>query len=222
MGKVYLEQQMDIHDLIVGYEAFRQKKFKKFQNRFIDLVKNGQKPKVLFVACCDSRVDPALITNSNPGDLFVVRNIGNFIPPYKADEDYHGTAAAIEYAVSVLNVSDIIVCGHSNCGAIEGVYRKIDDPALVHVKKWLKLGRVARDYVEERIYDTESHAQKLAMTERISVVFQLSNLLTYPEVARRVESGKLSLRGWYYKIETGEVEYYDDESMTFLPMQSLS
>lgn len=213
---------MDIHELIAGYENFRDKKFKKYQNRFIDLVEEGQRPKVLFVACSDSRVDPALITNSNPGELFVVRNIGNLIPPFSPDNDFHGTAAAIEYAVSVLNVTDIIVCGHSNCGAIEGVYREINEPALVHVKKWLELGREARDYVENRIKDGESVAKKLSMTERISVVFQLSNLLTYPEVVRKVDLGELSLRGWYYKIKTGELEYYDDVSMSFKPMQSLS
>jgi len=211
---------MDIGDLITGYEAFREKKFKKYQNRFIDLVEEGQRPKVLFVACSDSRVDPALITNSDPGDLFVVRNIGNLIPPFSADKDFHGTAAAVEYAVSVLNVTDIIVCGHSNCGAIDGVYQEINDPSLIHVKKWLELGRQARDYVESRMKDGETVAKKLSMTERISVVFQLSNLLTYPEVARKVESGELSLRGWYYKIKTGELEYYDDESMSFKPMQS--
>lgn len=211
---------MDIHDLITGYEAFREKKFKKYQNKFIDLVEEGQRPKVLFIACSDSRVDPALITNSDPGELFVVRNIGNLIPPFSADKDFHGTAAAIEYAVSVLNVTDIIVCGHSNCGAIEGVYRQIDEPTLIHVKKWLELGREARDYVESRIGEGASSSKKHSMTERISVVFQLSNLLTYPEVARKVELGELSLRGWYYKIKTGELEYYDDESMTFKPMQS--
>jgi len=213
---------VDIHDLIAGYEDFRLKKFKKYQNKFIDLVEEGQRPKVLFVACSDSRVDPALITNSDPGELFVLRNIGNFIPPFSPDNDFHGTAAAVEYAVSVLNVTDIIVCGHSNCGAIEGVYKELNEPALVHVKKWLELGREARDYVKSRIKYGESMAKKLSMTERISVVFQLTNLLTYPEVARKVESGELSLRGWYYKIKTGELEYYDDVSMTFKPMQSQS
>ncbi len=211
---------MDIHDLIAGYGAFRDKQFKKYKNRFIDLVQQGQRPKVLFIGCSDSRVDPALITNSDPGELFVLRNIGNMVPPFSPDNDFHGTAAGIEYAVSVLNVTDIIVCGHSHCGAIDGVYREITDPALIHVKKWLELGKQARDYVEETLKDGESVKKKLEMTERISVVFQLSNLLTYPEVARRVEEGSLSLRGWYYKIKTGELEYYDDDSMTFKPMLS--
>lgn len=209
---------MDIASLVSGYEAFRDKKFKKYQNKFIDLVEQGQRPKVLFVGCSDSRVDPALITNSDPGELFILRNVGNLIPPFSPDNDFHGTAAGIEYAVSVLNVTDIIVCGHSHCGAIDGVYRDITDPALVHVKKWLELGKQARDYVEETIKEGVSEREKLSMTERISVVFQLNNLLTYPEVARKVETGEVSLRGWYYKIKTGELEYYNEETMRFEPM----
>jgi carbonic anhydrase len=209
---------MDIASLISGYAAFRDKKFKKYQNRFIDLVEQGQRPKVLFIGCSDSRVDPALITNSDPGELFILRNVGNLIPPFSPDNDFHGTAAGIEYAVSVLNVTDIIVCGHSHCGAIDGLYRDITDPALVHVKKWLELGKQARDYVEETIKESASEREKLSMTERISVVFQLNNLLTYPEVARKVETGEVSLRGWYYKIKTGELEYYNEETMRFEPM----
>lgn len=114
---------MEIKRLIDGHESFKEGKFKKFENKFVDLVKNGQNPKSLFIACADSRVDPALITSSDPGDLFILRNIGNFVPPYSPDDDYHATAAGIEYAVSVLKVSDIIVCGHSNCGAIESLLK---------------------------------------------------------------------------------------------------
>ena len=197
---------MDIHNLIAGYGDFKNKKFKKFQNKFIDLVRDGQSPKVLFIACSDSRVDPTLITNSKPGELFVLRNVGNMVPPLTEDNDYNGTAAGVEYAVCVLGVSDIIVCGHSHCGAIDGIFNGINDENLIHVKQWLKLGRVAKDYVEAHAEDGMSLKEKLEMTEKISVVFQLSNLLTYPEVEKRVESGELNLRGWYYKIESGELE----------------
>jgi len=110
---------MDFSSIIKGSEHFKNKDFKKYKNKFIDLVKNGQHPKVLFIGCSDSRVVPNLITQSEPGDLFVMRNIGNFVPPFKPDVDFHGTAAAIEYAVSILKVTDIIVCGHSHCGAIK-------------------------------------------------------------------------------------------------------
>lgn len=209
---------MEISSLIDGYEVFKEKKFKKYQNKFLDLVENGQHPKVLFIACSDSRVDPALLTNSTPGDLFILRNIGNFVPPYYPDDDYHATAAGIEYAVSVLGVSDIIVCGHSHCGAINSLYKEIDDENLIHVKKWLHLGKKARSYVEGNVTKGVSLEHKLELTEKISVIFQLQNLLTYPEVQRKVDDGELYLRGWYYIIETGELEYFDDESGEFTPM----
>ena len=211
---------MEMSELIAGYGEFRDKKFKKYKNRFIDLVEEGQRPKVLFIACSDSRVDPALITNSDPGSLFVLRNIGNMVPPFSPDDDYHATAAGIEYAVSVLGVTDIIVCGHSYCGAIEGLYKNISDPALVHVKRWLQLGQKAKEYVEQKLPTDASHKKRLEMTEKISIIFQLSNLLSYPAVSDKVDAGELYLRGWYYKIKTGELEYYDEEEYTFKPMLS--
>ena len=212
---------MDINDLISGVEEFKKQSFKKYKDRYIDLVAKGQNPKVLFVGCSDSRVVPSLITSSKPGDLFEVRNIGNFIPPYKIDEEFHGTAAAIEYAVSMLEVSDIIVCGHSHCGAIEGVYKKdqIDKNSMMHVIKWLELGEKAKNKVEAQdITNSFTYREKMEATEKISILFSLQNLLTYPTVAKKVESGRLSLRGWYYLIEKGEIEIYDDEKMEFVSM----
>ncbi|MDR1614761.1 MAG: carbonic anhydrase [Campylobacteraceae bacterium] len=211
---------MDINNLINGFERFREAKFKKNPNKFLDLVKNGQHPKVLFIACSDSRVDPSLITDSKPGELFVIRNIGNMVAPFAPDNEYHATAAGIEYAVSVLKVSEIIVCGHSHCGAIDGVYEIPADKNLVHVKKWLELANEAKKYVGENSpYDLDLE-RRLELTEKVSVLFQLNHLLTYPEVKRKVEEGELSLRGWYYRIETCELEYYDDEKKQFLPMEA--
>ncbi|NCB53771.1 MAG: carbonic anhydrase [Epsilonproteobacteria bacterium] len=209
---------MKIADLISGYEKFKDTKFKKYENKFIDLVKNGQKPKVLFIACSDSRVDPTLITDAAPGELFVLRNIGNFVPPFAPDDDYHATAAGIEYAVSVLGVSDIIVCGHSHCGAIETMYTKITDINLVHVKKWLQLGLDAKNYVEAKLGQNIDHAKCLELTEKISLLFQSKNLLTYPDVERRVNEGELFIRSWYYHLETGELEYFNTETGEFEPM----
>ena len=210
---------MKIAELISGYEKFKDTKFKKYENKFLDLVKNGQHPKVLFIACSDSRVDPALITNSSPGELFVLRNIGNFVPPFAPDNDYHATAAGIEYAVSVLNVTDIIICGHSHCGAIETMYKKITDINLVHVKKWLELGLSAKNYVTQKLISQNvSEAERLELTEKISLLFQSKNLLTYPDVQRRVHDGELFIRAWYYRLETGELEYFNTESGEFEPM----
>lgn len=210
---------MKIADLIRGYGKFKDTKFKKYENKFLDLVKNGQHPKVLFIACSDSRVDPALITNSAPGELFVLRNIGNFVPPFAPDNDFHATAAGIEYAVSVLEVTDIIICGHSHCGAIETMYSKITDINLVHVKKWLELGLGAKNYVTQKLISQDvPHSERLELTEKISLLFQSKNLLTYPDVERRVNEGELFIRSWYYHLETGELEYFNTESGEFEAM----
>lgn len=209
-----------VQDLIDGNESFKDNKFKKYQNKFLDLVENGQKPNVLFIACSDSRVNPSLITSSKPGSLFILRNIGNFVPPFSPDNDYHATAAGIEYAVSVLKVTDIIVCGHSHCGAIASLYQDLDSTKLVHVKKWLELGEKAKNYVATNMPNETSSDDKLEATEKVSVIFQLKNLLSYPDVKDKVENGDLYLRGWYYKLETGDLEYYCDKEREFLPMSS--
>lgn len=208
----------NIHELVSGSQKFQQKAFQQQKDKFKELATEGQSPKILFIGCCDSRVLPNLITNTGPGDLFIVRNIGNFVAPYKPDEDFHSTAAAIEYAVSVLEVDDIIVCGHSQCGAIAALYKEGigSDKDLIHVKKWLELGAPAKELVEERA-DDASDKDKYTLTEEISVLFQLENLMTYPSVKRRVEKGELFLNGWHYDIESGEIFNYDDVREEFVP-----
>jgi carbonic anhydrase len=209
-----------INKLIEGSQKFQHKEFKKHQREFEKLAIEGQSPKVLFIGCCDSRVLPNLITNTGPGDLFIIRNIGNFVAPYKPDEDFHSTAAAIEYAVSVLEVEDIIVCGHSHCGAIAALYyedKKLAQEELIHVRAWLGLGKGAKELVEKLAPDATKE-DKLTMTEEISVLFQLENLLTYPAVKKRVAEGKLFLNGWHYDIEHGEIFAYDEECKEFKPL----
>ena len=212
----------NIKSLIQGSQKFKKSEFKKRKREFKKLANEGQNPKVLFIGCCDSRVLPNLITDTGPGDLFVVRNIGNFVAPYKLDEDYHSTAAAIEYAVNILEVEDIIVCGHSQCGAISALYyndSKFEKKEIPHVKTWLELGKDAKDFVQEWGEDI-THEDKLTMTEEISVLFQLENLLTYPSVSERVDSGELSLHGWHYDIERGDIYAYDEEFEEFMPLSN--
>lgn len=205
--------------LLKGHQKFKAIKFKKNKDLFLKLVNEGQHPGTLFIGCSDSRVIPGLITGSKPGELFTIQNVGNFVAPYKPDEDYHSTASAIEYAVSVLKVDDIIVCGHSHCGAIQSLYKDLDTVEdLIHTNKWLELGNEAKK-VAQLISSTEE--EKYANTEKISAMFQLENLLTYPAVKKRVDDGNLNLHVWYYKIETGEIEYYDDESGTFVTMENI-
>jgi carbonic anhydrase len=201
-----------------GHVNFQNVKFKKSEERFKKLVAEGQNPKALFIGCSDSRVMPAMITGSKAGDLFIVRNIGNFVAPFKPDADYHATASAIEYAVSVLGISDIIVCGHSHCGAIGALYKKIEKtPENIHTTKWLELGKEAKKMAMLTCHE-KSKEELLRYTEKISVIFQLDNLLTYPAVKKGVDEGTIFLHGWHYHIEDGEIEYYDDENYEFKPL----
>ncbi len=209
---------MEAAKLIEGYKEFKKLRFGEYERRFVELAKKGQSPKTLFIGCSDSRVVPSLITGAGPGDLFVFRNIGNFIPPFEPDDDFHATAAAIEYATAVLEVRDIIVCGHSHCGACESLYKELPDtPELIHTRKWLELGEPAKEAALQAIGEKDRELL-LRTTERLSVLVQLQNLLTYPGVRRRVEGGELFLHGWYYDIETGQIEYFDEEKEEFLPI----
>lgn len=201
-----------------GIKEFKNIKFKEYEDTFRKLIKEGQNPKALFITCSDSRIHPDEITGASIGDLFIVRIIGNMVPPFKPDNEFHGVAAAIEYAVSILNVPDIIVCGHSYCGACESLYKDIpDDISVVHVKKWLELGndvkKIAQKYIKER------NRLLFELTEKINVIKQIENLLTYPEVKRKVYEGKIRLHGWYYVIEKGQIEYYDIEKNDFLAIK---
>ncbi len=201
-----------------GHLAFQKIKFNQSKERYKKLVKEGQNPKALFIGCSDSRVMPAMITSSKPGDLFIVRNIGNFVAPHNPNADYHATASAIEYAVSILEVSDIIVCGHSHCGAIEALFKDIQETEEnTHTIKWLELGDQAKK-AATLAYGNSRKEEMLRYTEQISVVYQLENLLSYPAVKRRVEEGTLFLHGWHYDIKDGEIQYYDDEEYAFKPL----
>lgn len=207
---------MIIDKLIKGNKKFKDSKFLKLEGRFNHLVEYGQSPQVLFIGCSDSRVVPDLIVNAKPGDMFILRNIGNFVPPYKNDKDFHGSSAAIEYAVSVLGVKDIIVCGHSHCGACEALYQDLaNEPHLVHVNKWLELGKDAKQEALSLLDIKKNKEELLRTTEKISIKHQLENLLTYPEIKRKVQAKELDLHGWYYKIEDGSIEYYDGEEGKF-------
>ncbi|RXK13211.1 carbonic anhydrase [Halarcobacter mediterraneus] len=207
---------MTIEDLKEGNQLFRNTKFKDYKNDFETLVEKGQSPEILFIGCSDSRVVPDLIISSKPGDMFIVRNVGNFVPPYKDDNDYHGTTAAIEFALSVLNVKHIIICGHSNCGACRSLYLDLEnDKTLIHMKKWLQLGMKAKEEVLKKLNFKTQEEEIYTLTEKTSVIYQLENLLTFPEVKKRIKEGDLSIHGWYYKIEDGTIECYNKEKKEF-------
>lgn len=211
---------MNLEKYAKGNQLFKTY-FKKNKESLLKLVTNGQSPNALFIGCADSRVIPDLIVQSNPGDLFVIRNVGNFVPPYKPDEDFHATASGIEYAVSVLNVEDIIICGHTHCGACKHLYEKIEDSSLIHTKKWLELGESAKTSAILSLGIDAPKEELLRLTEKLSVIKQIENILSYPLVKERFEKGDLNIHGWYYDIETGHIDYYNADSYSFLPLEEL-
>lgn len=208
--------------LLDGNEMFKNSYFKKHEKELLDLVEFGQSPKALFIGCADSRVIPNLITQTAPGELFVLRNVGNFVAPYKPDEDYHATASGIEYAVSALEVSEIIICGHTYCGAIASLYTNIDEKPFIHTKKWLSLGKNAKSLAVRTLGEDAQKDELLRLTEKLSVISQIEHLLTYPFVKEKVDAGKLHIHGWMYDIANGDIEYYDPDECEFKSLSTIA
>ncbi len=196
-------------ELLLRLRRFHSDYFPLHQQRFQDLVAQGQHPKTLFIGCSDSRVVPYLLTGAGPGELFIVRNVGAFIPPYDGSHGLHGTTAAIEFAVLSLHVERIIVCGHSHCGAIRAAYEGVPEEAVA-LQAWLKLAT-------EALLPVRSSPEALRRTEQRVVVLQLERLMAYPMVRREVEKGALTLHGWHYVIEDGEIHIFDVRQGSFVP-----
>ena len=194
---------MIVEELKSGNDKFIKGYFAKNLDKLKTLALKGQTPKALFITCSDSRFDPNLISSSELGDLFILRNIGAFIPPYDLDEFFSGTIAVIEYAVLVLNLSNIIICGHSHCGACESLFKDLKD--MRYIQKWLNLGMRAKEEVLKNFKDNLSRDELLRQTEKVSVKIQMENILTYPFINNLVEDGKLKLHTMYYDLDTGKI-----------------
>jgi carbonic anhydrase len=205
----------DIERFIRGFNRFQQD-YLGDPARF-DSLRNGQHPGALVIGCCDSRVDPALLTGCDPGDLFVVRNIANLVPPCAPDTS-PSVAAAIEFAVCGLEVARVIVLGHRHCGGIRALMspHRIA-PETDFVSRWMRIAQPVRERVlQELPHKTEDQRNKAC--EMASIVQSLDNLVTYPWVKRRVAEGKLVLDGWYFDIDTGALLAYSAREQEFLPL----
>jgi carbonic anhydrase len=196
-------------DLLARLGRFQRNFFPRYERTYRKLVEDGQQPKTLFIGCSDSRIVPYALMDCGVGELFIARNVGNLIPPWDMSAGFHGTAAAIEFAVLKLEVHNIVVCGHSHCGAIRGLYEPPPAEAT-HLHAWLDLARDAL------VPEPESPSA-VRRTEQRSLLLQLERLMTYPMVARRVEAGALFLHAWYYVIEEGQVLVLDAEQGAFVP-----
>jgi len=203
--------------LVEGVHKFKESEFNTKQELFEKLAK-GQEPLALFITCSDSRVIPSMLTQSDPGDLFIIKNAGNIIPPHGAVKG--GAAGTIEYAMKVLKVKDIIICGHSHCGAMNGLLHPGMLEELPAVKDWLAYSETTQLIISENYGHLTEDADRLTAAVEENVLVQLEHIRTYPSVSAALRRGDVKLHGWVYKFETGEVFAYDPEQGQFLLMKS--
>ncbi|MGR8949274.1 MAG: carbonic anhydrase [Gammaproteobacteria bacterium] len=200
--------------IVNGIIQFQNEPFKKREDLFAELA-NGQSPEVLFVTCADSRIDPNLVTQTEPGELFICRNAGNIVPPHVKVAG--GVTASIEYAVAVLGVSHIVICGHTDCGAMKGALNPKGLEDLPHVHEWLNNSRAAVEVVKAK-YGEAGPEQLLQVTEE-NVLLQLQHLRTHPSVAAKIANKEVALHGWVYHIENGMVTCFDEKQEAFIPLK---
>jgi carbonic anhydrase len=205
--------------ILRGYHTFRNGLFERQRDFFEQLARKKQEPKALLITCSDSRIDPNLVTQTDPGDLFIIRNAGNIVPPYGASGD--GEVATIEFAVAVLGIKNIIVCGHSHCGAMQALleFEKSPPPngKLKSVMNWFAHAEATRYIVNERCSGLTGEELLNAAVEE-NVLTQLNHLSTHPVVAAGLARGTLNLYGWRYEIETGTIFEYNQATGLYAPL----
>ncbi|WP_460208302.1 carbonic anhydrase [Scytonema sp. NUACC21] len=209
---------MAIKRIIRGLNEFQTNYFTVHQELFRQLSQE-QTPEILFITCSDSRIDPNLLTQTKPGELFIIRNIGNIIPAHGSVNSSEG--AGIEYAVAALNIKHIIVCGHSHCGSMKGLLQLNtlhEEMPLVY--NWLKQHAESTRRLLRDNYKDYSKEDLLKIAVEENVLTQIENLETYPVIRSKLHGGKLSLHAWVYEIETGEIFAYDANSGKFVPLNS--
>jgi len=205
--------------LVEGIHQFKNDVFSSKQRLFEGLVE-GQQPLALFITCSDSRIDPSLLTQTEPGELFILRNAGNIIPAYGADNG--GEAATIEFAVSALGVKDIIVCGHSHCEAMGGLLDQSKLEKIPAVKSWLSHAESTHRIIEENYSHITDPTARLTATVEENVLVQLEHLKTHPSVAAALNRKAINLHGWVYKFETGQVFGFDPQQGQFILVEETS
>ncbi|MDF1654623.1 MAG: carbonic anhydrase [Coxiellaceae bacterium] len=192
--------------LLKGYRTFRQQYADGATSLMQQLAEHGQQPETMIIACSDSRVDPALILQAQPGDLFTVRNVANIVPPYETDAGYHGTSAALEFGIRYLQVKHLIIWGHSQCGGIQALLQGADPERDDFISHWVSV-------IGEHGHETDvDHCSRHALTH------SYNNCLTFPWIASRVEQKQLAIHRWFFDIQSGEVSVYDAEADQYTPL----
>lgn len=203
----------DIAKFISGFKEFQRTYFCEDRQMFASL-KQSQSPRVLVIACSDSRVDPAILTGCEPGDMFVVRNVANLVPPYENAPGRHGVSAAVEYAVKALRVEHIIVLGHSGCGGIEALMAPDHEKLGEFIAPWVDIAEPALRQVTEELPGKDPRVRQCAC-EQAAVLVSLENLLSFPWIRERVMAGNIFLHGWYFDMQRGELLSYLPETGAF-------
>ena len=208
----------DISTFVKGFGRFQEKYFAGEKNLF-ETLRQGQSPSTLVISCCDSRADPGMLMGASPGDIFVVRNVGNMVPPYRNDAEMPGIRADIEFAIKGLNVSHIIILGHSGCGGIRALMdgEGITEHHYEFIGNWVSIAREARDRVFREL-PNEPDAVKSRACEHWAIALSLRNLMTFPWICKKVQAGTLALHGWYFDIQAGELLAYSPETDSFAPL----
>ncbi len=200
--------------LIQGIVEFRKGLTKQKRELFARLAL-GQRPDVLFIACSDSRVVPNLFASTEPGDLFVIRNMGNLIPPVESNDQENSVPSAIEFSVMTLNVSDIIVCGHSECGAMQALSQGVEKLTCPHLQSWLKYGEESLNKLRKGVVIDPSLSQHNQLSQ-VNVLVQMQHILSYPSVRERVEKKQLRVHGWWFDIAQADVYCYEQSLERFV------
>jgi carbonic anhydrase len=203
--------------LIEGYESFLGGRFRGEQERYRQLAERGQSPKILLIGCCDSRVSPEVIFDALPGEIFVLRNIANLVPPYEPDAEHHGTSAALEYAVTILNVEHIVVMGHARCGGVRAYVEQADPARAVimpgdFIGRWMSLIAPAAAKLGPRSEPIEVYAERLGQA---AILETLANLRSFPYVRDAEKAGRLALHGAYFGVADGRLHGLDESSGIF-------
>lgn len=203
-------------ELLNGYRRFYNRHFTRQDPLMAHLATRGQSPKTLVIACSDSRVDPAIIFDADPGDIFVVRNVANIVPPYAVDGGHHGTSSAVEFAVRGLNVKHVVVLGHSGCAGISallhGSHEHIED-GFIH--RWMNIAQEARTQTLAVCDGNADHPEAPRNCEQKAILISLQNLRTFPWIRERMDAGELKLHGWYFNLSNGSLSRWDEPSNEF-------
>jgi carbonic anhydrase len=208
----------DIATFVAGFERFQEKYFAG-EDSVYSRLRQGQSPRVLVISCCDSRADPGMLMGAGPGDIFVVRNVANLVPPYRNGAEMPGIRADIEFAVKGLNVEQIIILGHSGCGGIRALMdgEGVTGSQYEFIGAWVSIAEAARERVLREL-PGESEAVQARACERNAISLSLENLMSFPWIRDRVDAGTLALHGWYFDIDAGELLAYSAETGSFLPL----